>query len=52
MRILTLTIFLSFLSSCGHQPPYELKSPCVSEDTNRLDSYNPCIRKPINLYIV
>ena len=49
--LIGLTMILN-LCSCTHQAPYELKSPCVSEEIDIIDNNNPCIRKPINRYIV
>jgi hypothetical protein len=51
MRLLLL-ISLITLCSCVHEAPYELKSPCVSEEGSGLEYHNPCVRKPINLRIV
>jgi hypothetical protein len=51
MRVLILILCVG-LSGCVHQPPYELKSPCVSGDSDNLELNNPCIRKPINRYLI
>lgn len=34
--------------SCAPKPPYEIKSPCVSVDSDNPWVHNPCIRKPLN----
>ncbi len=40
---------LLLLLSCTNSPPYEIKSPCVSSDSEDPFVINPCIRKPLNL---
>lgn len=52
IKFLKMTIFLASLlqmASCTPKPPYEIKSPCVSIDTNDPYSRNPCIRRPANV---
>lgn len=51
MRVLILILCVG-LSGCVHQPPYELKSPCASGHSDNLELNNPCIRKPINRYLI
>jgi hypothetical protein len=36
------------LSSCAQKEPYEIKSPCVSSDSDNPWALSPCIRKPLN----
>ncbi len=52
MRKIILVYAAFMLSCCTHQAPYELKSPCVSNDTDNLSHYNPCIRRPINVNLI
>jgi len=42
-------IVILLLASCRPSAPYEIKSPCVSNEV--VDKYgtNPCIRRPVNL---
>ncbi|MES2215448.1 MAG: DUF2706 domain-containing protein [Pseudomonadota bacterium] len=35
------------LSSCVQKEPYEIKSPCVSGDSDNPWAINPCIKKPL-----
>ena len=46
--LVTLLPLLVIISSCTPGPPYEIKSPCVSTDTDNPWAHNPCIRKPMN----
>ena len=42
-------IMLQLLSSCAPGPIYEIKSPCVSSETDNPYAINPCTRKPLNI---
>ncbi|WP_253307576.1 MULTISPECIES: DUF2706 domain-containing protein [unclassified Rickettsia] len=53
LRLLKLSISLVILLqllSCTPSAPYEIKSPCVSAESNDLFSapINPCVRRPVN----
>lgn len=47
-----LILIILFLSSCTNydEEKYELKSPCVADDTNNTEQSTPkpCIRRKIN----
>lgn len=47
-RVLALTFVFLSLGSCTQKPPYEVRSPCVSTDTENPWAHNPCIRRPLN----
>ncbi|MBN8511726.1 MAG: DUF2706 domain-containing protein [Rickettsiales bacterium] len=35
--------------SCTPKPPYEIKSPCVANDSvENSSAIHPCIRRPVN----
>lgn len=49
-----LNIFIVVLSaisilSCTPSAPYEIKSPCVSIDSDSSGTITPCVRRPINI---
>ncbi|HJD55919.1 MAG TPA: DUF2706 domain-containing protein [Rickettsia endosymbiont of Pyrocoelia pectoralis] len=48
-----LLVVLLQLLSCTQSAPYEIKSPCVSAETNDETglSLNPCVRRPVNSVI-
>ncbi len=52
IKLLTVIIILAssfFVSSClPGKAPYEVKSPCVSGDSENPWVRNPCIRKPLS----
>lgn len=48
-RFVVATIVLASLSSCTPSEPYEIKSPCVSGETDNPFAINPCVRRPVNL---
>lgn len=48
-KVLVLTLIASGLASCVPKPPYEIKSPCVSIDSDNPYAINPCIRRPVNI---
>ncbi|MCC2646824.1 MAG: hypothetical protein K0R02_889 [Rickettsiaceae bacterium] len=39
------------ISSCMQKGPYEIKSPCVSIESNNPYAVSPCIRRPVNIII-
>lgn len=47
---LGLILTLLLLGSCQQKPPYEIRSPCVSIESNDVNvwAHNPCIRRPAN----
>jgi hypothetical protein len=52
-KFLKITIFLVSLlqiAACTPKPPYEIKSPCVSIDSDDPNFRNPCIRRPANVF--
>lgn len=53
LKFIISIVVLMQLSSCTPSAPYEIKSPCVSAETNdELDmGITPCIRRPVNLMI-
>lgn len=51
-KIIVVGIFILFLGSCTNKGPYEIRSPCVSSDTDNPWAHNPCVRKPLNRNIV
>lgn len=49
-----LNIFIVALSaisilSCTPSAPYEIKSPCVSIDSDSSGAITPCVRRPVNI---
>jgi hypothetical protein len=49
IRLLFVLSFLFFsLSSCAPKPPYEMRSPCVSTETQDSWERTPCVRRPLN----
>lgn len=50
--VVMLALVLSICTSCTPKPPYEVKSPCVSDESTNPWLRNPCIRRPINRDIV
>ncbi|MDR0774584.1 MAG: DUF2706 domain-containing protein [Rickettsia sp.] len=50
LRFSLFFVILLQLLSCTPDPPYEIKSPCVSiESTDSSSTGNPCVRRPVNL---
>ena len=52
-KFLKLAIFLAALmqlASCTPSPPHEIRSPCVSTDTDNPYALNPCVRRPANVF--
>lgn len=52
-KFLKLAIFLiaiTQLVSCTPSPPREIKSPCVSTDSDNPHFRNPCVRRPVNVF--
>ncbi|MFY9589847.1 DUF2706 domain-containing protein [Rickettsia endosymbiont of Halotydeus destructor] len=49
LKISISLIILLHLLSCTPSAPYEIKSPCVSAESN--DHFIPCVRRPVNLLI-
>lgn len=48
MRLIFFILILG-LGSCMSNTPYEIKSPCVSGESNNPYAINPCIRRPANI---
>ncbi len=51
-KVALYTLLFLYVSSCASKEPYEIKSPCVSINSDNPFAHNPCIRKPINLDII
>ena len=49
ISLLISCIILQLLSSCTPSPPYEIRSPCVSSETDNPYAINPCVRRPVNI---
>jgi hypothetical protein len=42
-------LFVSFmLLSCAQKAPYEVRSPCISKNSDNIWYMNPCVRRPAN----
>lgn len=48
--IFGILVILVSLNSCAPSAPYEIKSPCVSNDQNNSFIITPCPKKPINQF--
>jgi hypothetical protein len=51
IKIIQITLSMSLLlTSCMPSHPYEVKSPCVMDDSSGNGKYgiHPCARKPMN----
>ncbi len=50
--LIKVTIVLSLILnviSCTPSAPYEIKSPCVSIESDHPYAITPCVRRPANL---
>jgi len=47
-QVFALVLIILMISSCTPKAPYEIRSPCVSNDTDNPYYRNPCTRKPLN----
>lgn len=47
-KLLISVAMLLHLLSCTPSAPYEIKSPCVSSESEDVIG-NPCIRRPVNI---
>lgn len=46
LRIVCVVMAVLCVTGCGSKKPPELKSPCVSAESNQPD--HPCVRRPAN----
>jgi hypothetical protein len=51
ISFLILSCVLGSISSCMQKGPYEIKSPCVSIESNNPYAITPCMRRPANIII-
>lgn len=47
-KLLISAVMLLQLLSCTPSAPYEIKSPCVSSESEDVIG-NPCVRRPVNI---
>ena len=47
LKLLVANIGLMFILSCTPSPPYEVRSPCVSNEIDTISNVNPCVRRPV-----
>ncbi len=47
-RVFVFTLLILMVSSCTPKPPYEVRSPCVSIDSDNPFYRSPCSRVPLN----